>query len=419
MKFSYPGRVAVAVVSLVVVPLLLIIDTVSAWAGGWSTANAMPLVVVGGSTALVLLVTAIALCFGGRRRLGAAGPRIAVLVASAALSWGLAEVAVAAVLGPRLWFHHYTPGSSVQFSPQPRYIHGINGTSQISFNSLGIRGDELPVERSVRRILCVGGSTTLCLYLDDTETWPALLQNDLNASDRGRYWVGNIGHNHYSTEHHTRFTRSAELMQMVDDVVFLVGINDLSRALQGSSVTAGGRSPLWWRSPILVTLHNTYQRISERGAEYDDDQGRAYEQRRAQRQAASFTSTLPDLSPFLVDYRANIREMIANTRRAGARPVFATQPLLCDANLSEEARELLWFGRVADGRALDAGGMRAGIELFNRALQAECAAAEVPCIDLSSLSGRIDVFYDDCHFTEVGAQLVARKIADWFLAHPP
>ena len=34
------------------------------------------------------------------------------------------------------------------------------------------------------------------------------------------------------------------------------------------------------------------------------------------------------------------------------------------------------------------------------------------------MSGREELFFDDCHFTEAGARVVARLVAGYLLSHP-
>ena len=43
------------------------------------------------------------------------------------------------------------------------------------------------------RILTLGGSSTECLVLDQTEAWPQLLQDRLNETNKYQVWVGNAG----------------------------------------------------------------------------------------------------------------------------------------------------------------------------------------------------------------------------------
>jgi hypothetical protein len=64
--------------------------------------------------------------------------------------------------------------------------------------------------------------------------------------------------------------------------------------------------------------------------------------------------------------------------------------------------------------------MAACMRLYNGQLVETCRQFGVECIDLASLLPQTaQVFYDDCHFTEFGAELVAGIVADYLNAKPP
>ena len=65
-------------------------------------------------------------------------------------------------------------------------------------NRDGMRRNPLP-DTGFYKILTIGGSTTECLYLDETEAWPRILQQLLGGE---QVWVGNIGKSGLNTKHH-------------------------------------------------------------------------------------------------------------------------------------------------------------------------------------------------------------------------
>src|SRR5688572_20218042 len=72
------------------------------------------------------------------------------------------------------------PNLKATLTPSPEIMPGVAGISTFSINSSGIRGDDFSNDQRYR-ILAVGGSTTVCSYLDDLEAWPHLLQRQLNV----------------------------------------------------------------------------------------------------------------------------------------------------------------------------------------------------------------------------------------------
>ena len=130
----------------------------------------------------------------------------------------------------------FAPHLNTIFKPIPNVMPGVSGESQFITNSQGIRGDELTSAQTYR-ILAIGGSTTLCDYLDQFEAWPFLIQNTLNNSAGHHHsWVGNAGKSGKTTRHHIMAMKYLPLKEMkIDAVVLLIGINDLSKRLSRDS----------------------------------------------------------------------------------------------------------------------------------------------------------------------------------------
>ena len=77
----------------------------------------------------------------------------------------------------------------------------FHGSYDVHVNSLGFRGREVPAERrdGVFRIICVGGSNVYGGGIGDDQTWPARLEQQLNAGSPGRYEVWNGGVSSYNS----------------------------------------------------------------------------------------------------------------------------------------------------------------------------------------------------------------------------
>lgn len=115
----------------------------------------------------------------------------------------------------------------------PEYMPGVYNPSTFSTNKDGIRGPDMG--DGAYRILCVGGSTTECSYLDDTETWPHLLREELNKEEFP-VWVGNAGKSGLNTWHHLLQAEFLLPQLGVDMVLVLCGINDLTFFLSHPTV---------------------------------------------------------------------------------------------------------------------------------------------------------------------------------------
>lgn len=300
----------------------------------------------------------------------------------------------------------------------------------------------MPAREKAYRILCLGGSTTECLYLDEPETWVHLLGEGLRVRgvrDRdggivngGReVWVGNAGLSGCFSEHHLGFVREADLMGQVDCLVLLAGVNDLvvpirrkneseaERVMrrQAEAADAARRAEQIAARPWLARLELS-RRLSQAISRIwgtnnimeEDISGELYFARREKRQRAVKVDQLPDLSMSREQYRRNLHEIARMCRERQVRLVMLTQPVLWREQTAEEEEHLLWFGWLPDGTYLTARRLREGMDEFNRVMTEVCSSESIECVDLSPMSGRVEFFYDDCHFTEAGARDVARRV---------
>jgi len=86
--------------------------------------------------------------------------------------------------------------------------------------------------------------------------------------------------------------------------------------------------------------------------------------------------------------------------------------------MSPEHEALLWSGGVGDYQETPSApyytsrALAEGMERYNATLRGTCAELGVDCLDLAALLPRdTSVFYDDVHFNEAGARLVAEHVA--------
>jgi len=340
------------------------------------------------------------------------------------------------------------------FEPDPEIMLGITGESNFTTNKRGIRGRESSW-RDKFRILTVGGSTTECLYLDDTETWPALLETTLNAGLKKRVWVGNVGKSGYNTRNHVLEVRSL-LPQMpdLDALILMVGINDMSLRLS--------RDVGWLYTPLDSWLYKGIEKMTfdvfpapeppiyrfpetrrridilkqrwrdeappETQKEMGEDKtGSVFQVWRQNRQTSpNRRNRVPDLREALTEYRENLTEIVDVAQRHGVRLVFVTQPTIWRADLPQEVRSRLWLGGV--GYFQEMPGLpyytvevlAEVVSKYNGALKDLAEERGVECMDLAAVVPKdTTVFYDDCHFNEGGARIVATALAEYLMGQKP
>ena len=412
LRMHQGRRVVVAAVVVAAVPALLLADLGYVTWRGYSTSSDVPAVLAGVCGAALTIVLALVMSRRGRLALAEWAPVACLAVVAAGVAWLGLELAAARLFGSELLYHRHTPGLEVTIPTSSDVMPGIGGESHVRINELGLRGDPYPGGDDTARVLCVGGSTTLCLVLDQAETWPALLQQALDRPDR-RVYVANAGKNGYGTWQHVRFLESRSLIERFDTVLFLVGINDFMRAIKDRPlVVPFGVRPLYERSAVFSLLHNAYQARREMREHRNEVNAIAeLPLRCANRARTPIRDDLPDLGWALEQFADNLATMIDACGRYGVRPVFATQPVLYRHDLGEVGRSRLWLGATADGRMLSVAALTDGLALFNATTRRVCAERGVQCIDLSELDGRLDCFIDSCHYSELGAREVARILA--------
>jgi len=402
-------------------------------ARGWQLESKVDtLVLMLSVIALAMLVVA-TLVAPVRRRLALAWRQCVLLGVVVILSWFLIEVALAVFLPnvTEVPFHHRWPNMSMVFHPRSDVMPGVSGAAHYTTNSLGIRGSELPSNRAVPRVLCLGGSTTECAYLDETETWPSLLMQYLNETTAGtkdKCWVGNAGISGFNSRHHLRFARESELMDEIDCLVLLVGINDFTKFVETEQLTAEieqeqalalAKEPLWCRSQVRNLARraaNVYLPTMTR--RYEDPDGANYQLRRQERHSAKQDDKLPDLKGALAEYARRIEQIAKQCREKHVRLIVVNQPVLWRSDLDDKEDSLLWLGWTAHDSFLTAAALRQGMDEHNATLAATCKRLGIEMVDLSDMNGRQEFFYDDCHYSELGAVEVAHRLATWFAQHP-
>lgn len=423
-------RVALALAFALALPAPILaplaVDSAVAWRSGFaltSAADAGLALAAAVSTlaGLGLLVSREGRTFARARRAKAIAFAVSVLV-----GLGLAEVGARVVSGRTTArsFHRREPRRTFEFHPDAELMPGVPGiVTHYTTNARGVRGPELPATREeAKRILCLGGSTTECVYLDDDATWPALLGRAVSASGT-KVWVGNAGISGFTSAQDLRFAREGDLMDEIDALVVMTGLNDLV-----SFLVERGSPPLWRRTELAVQAHLAWSRTFhpadalhfDQGGFLIDETGRGIVRLRANRhQQGAPIVAMPDLAAPLADFAGRVRGIAEAARAHHVRPIFVTQTAVWKPGLSPRASALCWLGWAKWlGGYVSIEGLAQGIAAYDERVLATCRELGVECVDLASLNGNEACFYDDCHFTQEGAREVARILAAWLAAHP-
>jgi GDSL-like Lipase/Acylhydrolase family len=419
------AKCALGLAAVETLPLLFLADTVLARWRGWQFVSRFEKLAALSVASIAVLSLVLVLVRKGRRFYQNHWPRLLLLIVAVSSSVLVGEL-VSRVVRPEPElepFHGHLPDSHWVFHPQHTVLPGVGPEAHFSTNSLGIRGSEVPDDPSVVKVLCLGGSTTECLFLDDTKTWTRQLMLMLSKTlPDERIWVGDMGHAGYSSTMHLRFVETSPIMHIIDDLVILVGFNDLQIALfrwltQDELLDNEVQAPIWCRSRALELTGLHPHTVLRQVIVNDQDSGGTFlVNLRKRRRNGLFQDHLPNLDVPLEQYSARLRSIVTRFRAKGVRPVLLTQPVLWSDHLSVHAVSLLWLGWTHDGHFLTVRALSEAMERFNDVLVRVCQEMGADYVDLRSMSGKEEFFYDDCHLTEAGSHELARLISVSF--HP-
>lgn len=342
-------------------------------------------------------------------------------------------------LPPAIW----RPGMRLVFKPDLSKFPGVSSISHFRANEFGLRGPSLPPGRGVYKIVAVGGSTTLCLMLDDQKTWPQRLMDIMNDREsKFPVWVSNAGVNGHTGTHHLMMLRSLPILRNANLALFMVGMNDFQLTLSHEGaptqalldagadqfrgeMLAGAYSPY----PVYrrLRIYRFFRRASDVAVERtnQEDQKETLNESELRRLRGSRPAIpMPDLSLGLAEYRQRLRDIATECRELRVRCLFLTQPSIWRPDLPPDSQSLLLFGWVGPPFQprghVSMADLERGLDSYNLIMLNICKERDAECLDLAStLPKDNSVFYDDVHFTEFGARLVADKIATYLLSKPP
>ncbi len=355
------------------------------------------------------------------------------------LSLLVAELGLRLTATKNQQYYVWQPNLSHIFTPDSGIIKGIKGPQQFTINRYGMRGDLFG--NDTKNYLCIGGSTTECLYLDDTKTWWFLLQQILKQQGKA-ITIASIGKSGTtSRENYLHLKYFAGQLQNLDGVIVMVGLNDLYRRLNRDTlfennfrftkavedsmrqiIFLNNESAHGWRSFALVKLFtNALQQKKGVKWQLQDDNGLYIKALQKQRLHAPLIDSLPPMQNALSEFERNLDSMIAVSVRQNIKLIFITQSAMYQPAMDSTAQRLLWMGGKNDfqnnvnAAYYTPRALRSGLEMYNTKLKEVAQRAGIRVIDLDAeLQPSPEIFYDDCHFNERGAQKVAEIIANHF-----
>jgi lysophospholipase L1-like esterase len=323
------------------------------------------------------------------------------------------------------------PNVSVQFNAE-KDLSGMNGTSRFSTNELGFRGPPLAIPKETReyRVFLVGGSTTECMFVDDSQSPERILQTLLTKLLPGRpVSVYNAGHHGDCSYDHVAIVAHRIALLEPNLIVVFAGANDQRAAIQNRDYLH--RASAKGERPSLLTLlkfaatefqiprllHAVFHRLVDRRERLERI---TYTTNFRRNVSLKEGLTLSNLAPRVdvAPYGRNLATLAGITKAQGAQMLFVTQASTWNSQIDPDAARWHWMNvDYSEGKYYREDLMDRTLEMHNEEMRRVAGAQGVPVLDVAHLIPKsLEYFYDDMHFNPKGAatyaSLVARSLAE-------
>lgn len=347
-------------------------------------------------------------------------------------------VAVVVLVEAALWIFWPLPPPEKHLRPMRQNLPGLRAEVLYETNDHGFRSvsmkDRRKDERTIR-IFALGASTTMQINQNTEDIWSAVLERKLNEEFAASGWrieVAAWGTGGDRVFTRARFVRERLAEYEADLVITLEGINDLcwnggkDYAYPGAEArihALGAKDRKFSKrfKRLKGRFSQIYRRLrriqdnkeieaslrSGRMIRYDTDSLKGNTERYLALPYVESPVRDPDPA---VEFADGMNVLLGDLKERGIPAVVLAQPTIWKEGMSQAERSILWF--YAD---TPQGPVRPSerwlveeLARYNR-IQEEAAvrhgAAYVP-LD-RTLPKDLETFFDDCHFTDRGNQLVA------------
>lgn len=331
----------------------------------------------------------------------------------------------------------WPPNHEYLFNPDPNIFNGISGKSHFTINNMGYRGEKIKNHEEEYRILILGGSTSECLYLDNNETWPALLMNQLeHTTDSKKVITMNIGKSGHGLRNNLLALKYLPDYYEPDLIIILTGANDVlyklsrkddwrpfdeSEFSSSESYTFSVSPGYTFKSTIIYRMYKTISMKFKKTQPQDQIGNTLLENRLNRQNAQNWITKLPDLDEALEDYGKILERVIELSKKRNSTVLFMTQPYLWKADMTPEENASLWMTYDFGDNYYPVETMIYSMDKFNKKLLDICKKNnEIFCIDLEKkVPKTLRYVYDDMHFNEKGANFVSREISTFLKENFP
>jgi len=361
-------------------------------------------------------------------------------LASLAISLIIVEIALTLFIFNPNYYYPFKPYTQWAFNLSKSVSPSANGPTVFSTNRYGIRGDEPDSEHDIR-LLVLGGSTAENLYIDDKDAWPQVLQSLLRSHfNYDGIWVGNAGKSGIRAHENVLYLK--HFVPQIDDIRYLLvllGSNDLGiafgmanlddwnphqrlrHAFQFLPNDNGKYFP--YNTAVFGVIDEVIAKYSQwqSGVVQDRSGEWILTARQRRKNSRPYLDKMPDLQSNVNLYHERLNQFVDLARASNIEPIFITQPLLHNANITpeEDASIGVFAGKGSfhdlmygpDPIFYSPGIVGEAIEFFHDATMDVCHVRKMNCVELAAkLPKQLDYFYDGVHYTVRGNHKIAEII---------
>jgi len=234
-------------------------------------------------------------------------------------------------------------------------LPGVQGQNTFSTNNMGYRGDNLVTPKPLNefRIFMIGGSTTECFYLDDSQSINTILQNYLqeHVNSDISIKVYNAGKSGDASDDHISMLAHRIVHLEPDMIIIFAGMNDLSRSIYNydylhyAYIIKRSKNPMFrflaTEFQIPRRLYYLMKRQTNRDILEQITKKTNYKERMELRKSVSITNEKPRVDSR--SYTNNLKSIIGLTKSHGIQLVFMTQQSTWNSHIDPNTSNWNWL----------------------------------------------------------------------------
>ncbi len=312
-------------------------------------------------------------------------------------------------------------------------------------NSEGERGDPLPENQfDMFRVLVVGGSAAECWFLDQSSSWPHVMQEALRKPENlarlgaRTVHVGNIARSLVAARHIDSVLEGIlPHYDELDAIVFMVGASDIVHWLEKGTPTViddvlpmsnlfaqHPEGPFGWtpRTMALRRIASAWYHRVRRPVQVRERAGRRLgDARRMRARAKEILHDVRDPAPMIEGFEYWFQRLLERAKAKARHVVVVRQPWL-ERDFTAEEQKLLWSfatGRPYAEEVTRYYSHEVGWELhhlIDRSVSRLAKRAGVEQVDLMPIIPHdFEHYYDEHHHTPRGCALIGKVVAQAIL----